>query len=253
MFEEVMKAPSKSEKYYAAMAAVILSVSILFAGCRLGALLDIRIGAVQFITVESGEQPQAAIALYPGGSKTDPLNQRTSPIVFGELPEKEICPIKAFLRWMKIRGVDRKDNKLVGPPSDFLFPLFSSNRKVQTGHFTKMVKNLEKKFSNSLPKFKAHTGRFTITTLSLFAKDDKGEKLIQPLTLEHQLSWVRNTAVLPGYMGFNSTCVKGGFFDTISRIRTEGLEESINEKAAKTFSAKNFNSSIFDNLQNKLD
>ena len=51
MFEEVIKAPSKSEAYYAALAAVILSVSILFAGCRLGALLDIRLGAVQFITV----------------------------------------------------------------------------------------------------------------------------------------------------------------------------------------------------------
>lgn len=253
MFEEIMSAPSKSEAYYAALASVILSVSILFAGCRLGALLDIRLGAVQFITVESGDQPQAAVALYPGGSKTDPLNQRTSPIVFGELPEREICPIRAFLRWLKVRGVTRKDNKLEGPPSDFLFPLFSANKKIQTGHFTKVVKNLEKKFGNQLPKFKAHTGRFTITTLALFAKNDTGDKLIQPLTLEHQLSWVRNTAVLPGYMGHNSTCVKGGFFDTISRIRKEGLEDSIDENAVKTFSSNNFNSDIFQQLENKRD
>ena len=254
MFEDIIKnSPSKSEKYYAALASVMLSVSILFAGCRLGALLDIRLGAVQFITVNSGNQPQAAVALYPGGSKTDPLNQRTSPIVFGELPEEEICPVRAFLRWLKIRGADRKDNKLNGSPSGFLFPLFSADKKIQTGHFTKVVRNLERKFGSKLPKFKAHTGRFTITTLALFAKNDKGDKMIQPLTLEHQLSWVRNTAVLPGYMGHNSTCVKGGFFDTITQIRKEGMETSIDENAVKTFSTRNFDSVIFDRLENKLD
>ena len=154
---------------------------------------------------------------------------------------------------MKIRGLERVENKLKGAPAEFLFPLFSANKKIQTGHFTRVVKNLEKRFKNKLPKFRAHTGRFTITTLALFAKDNSGEKLIQPLTLEHQLSWVRNTSVLPGYMGHNSTCVKGGFFDTISKIRKDGLESSIDEEAAKTFSSKKFNPQIFHELENKLD
>ena len=253
MFKKVIEEGKKSDAYYSAMASVILSVSILFAGCRLGALLDIRLGAVQFITIQGSEQPQAAVALYPGGSKTDPLNQRTSPIVFGALPDEDICPVKAFLFWLNIRGVKREGDKLNGPPSAFLFPLFSQDKKVQTGHFTRLVKNIESKFGDQLPKFRAHTGRFTITTLALFAKNEKGDKLIQPLTLEHQLSWVRNTSVLPGYMGHNSTCAKGGFFDTISQIRQQGLEGSINEEAVKTFSSANFNANVFDSLENKFN
>ena len=240
---------SKADAYYAAMAAVILPVSILFAGCRLGALLDIRLGAVQFLSIESGDQPQKAIAFFPGGSKTDPLNQRTSPILFGELPDKDLCPVKAFLDWMKVCRLQRSGNKLIGKASEFIFPLYSSNKKVQTGHFTKLVKKWEQKFAGQLPKYKAHVGRFTITTLSLFATDEKGDRKINPLTLEHQMSWARDTKVLPNYMGHNSVCAKGGFFDTISKIRTSGMETSINERAVKIFSDTNFDETIFDNVE----
>ena len=230
------------------MASVILPVSILFAGCRLGALLDIRVGAVQFLAIDKGDQPQKAIALFPGGSKTDPLNQRTSPIMFGELPDKTLCPVQAFLKWLKIRRLERKDNKLDGNPSEFLFPLFSVDKKVQTGQFTRLVKKWEELFSGQLPKYKAHVGRFTITILSIFAADDKGERKITPLTLEHQMSWTRNTKVLPNYMGHNSVCAKGGFFDTISEIRKSGIETSINENAVKAFNKK-FDASVFDNVE----
>ena len=237
---------SRSDAYYAAMASVILPVSILFAGCRLGALLDIRLGAVQFLSIESGEQPQKVVALFPGGSKTDPLNQRTSPIMFGELPDKTICPYEAFSNWLTIRGTSKIGEKLEGNPSNFLFPLYSTNKKVQTGHFTRLVKKWEEKYSGKLPKYKAHVGRFTITTLSMFAKDENGEGKINPLTLEHQMSWTRNTKVLPNYMGHNSVCAKGGFFDTISEIRRSGLEKSINEDAVKIFTAKKLNDNVSD-------
>ena len=87
---------SSSQLYYAKMADLILLISILFAGCRIGELLSIRLGQVAFVTV----QGQASVAMSPGGSKTDPKNQRTSPIAFSQLADSEICPFTAFLKWL---------------------------------------------------------------------------------------------------------------------------------------------------------
>ena len=51
MFNHVISNGSSSKIYYAMMAKVVLTVSIIFAGCRVGALLDIRLGAVSFFSV----------------------------------------------------------------------------------------------------------------------------------------------------------------------------------------------------------
>ena len=235
MFEKVALESEGATAYYAKMAAVIISVSILFVGCRLGSLLDIKIGAVEFKTIQKpNKDSQPVVVMYPGGSKTDPTNQRTTPIVFGALPDKQICPIKAFDEWLKCVRLQKFGSGLKGRPSDPVFPLFSSNKRISTSHFTQLVKKMESTWSEKLPEFQAHVGRCTITTLALFAKDEKGTRLIDPLTLEHQLSWVRNTQVLPNYMGHKAVCASGGFFDSMTEIRTQRLEESVNEEAIKT-------------------
>lgn len=235
MFSALAESEEGATAYYAVMAAVVISVSILFVGCRLGSLLDIKIGAVEFKVIEkSTGEKQQIIVMYPGGSKTDPGNQRTTPIVFGDLPDKQICPIVAFNRWLKVIRLQKFGTGLKGKPSDPIFPLYSSNKRISTSHFTQIVKKMENNWSKNLPEFQAHVGRCTITTLALFAKDDKGSRKIDPLMLEHQLSWVRNTQVLPNYMGHKAVCARGGFFDAISDIRAQELEDTVDEQAIKT-------------------
>ena len=51
LFDHVIENGTANKAYYAAMAKVILTVSIIFAGCRVGALLDIRLGSVQFFSI----------------------------------------------------------------------------------------------------------------------------------------------------------------------------------------------------------
>ena len=51
MFNHVIENGSTSQAYYARMAKVIMSFSIIFAGCRVGALLDIRLGSVAFFSI----------------------------------------------------------------------------------------------------------------------------------------------------------------------------------------------------------
>ena len=51
MFDHVINNGSPAQEYYARMAKVILTVSIIFAGCRVGALLDIRLGSVSFFSI----------------------------------------------------------------------------------------------------------------------------------------------------------------------------------------------------------
>ena len=55
MFDHVIKNGSDNQIYYARMAKVILTVSIIFAGCREGALLDIRLGSVSFFSIGKTE------------------------------------------------------------------------------------------------------------------------------------------------------------------------------------------------------
>ena len=117
-----------------------------------------------------------------------------------------------------------------------------------TNSFSKKVQKMESKWAGDLPRFQAHVGRFTITTLAMFGKDKDGSQLISTDLLEHQLSWVRQTKVLPNYMGHNSVLAKNGFFDLISKVRKEGLDEQINEKAIKTFWTNNLDEALLTNL-----
>ena len=80
-------------------------------------------------------------------------------------------------------------------------------------------------------RFKAHAARFTITTLALFGKKDENAPSIAPALLEHQMHWVRNSAVLPNYMGHNVSFVKNGFFDQIQTLRNMGGDKEIDEAA----------------------
>lgn len=50
---------------------------------------------------------QTVVALFPGGSKADLDSQRTSPIMFAELNEPEVCPVRAFVDWLQAREIKR--------------------------------------------------------------------------------------------------------------------------------------------------
>ena len=176
IFEKIRLEGTPNQAYYAQMAKVIISISVLFAGCRVGALLDIRIGSVAFFSVDREGEIQTVVALFPGGSKSDLQSQRTSPIMFAQIKDEQICPMRAFIDWLKIRGIKRDGNGLLGSPSDFLFPVFGKNALLQTGLFSRKVKEMEKKSGKSLVPYRAHVGRFSITTLAMFAKDNKGDR-----------------------------------------------------------------------------
>ena len=53
------------------------------------------------------------VALFPGGSKADLDSQRTSPIMFAELKEVEVCPVRAFVAWLQTRDIKRFE-KMIG-------------------------------------------------------------------------------------------------------------------------------------------
>ena len=88
------------------------------------------------------------------------------------------------------------------------------------------------------PRFKAHAARFTITTLALFGRKEDNAPLIAPALLEHQMHWVRNSAVLPNYMGHNVSFVKNGFFDQIQSLRNTGGDKDIDEGAITRYNLK---------------
>ena len=249
IFDEIINTGTESQKYYALLAKNAVLISVMFAGCRLGALLDIRVGAVKFVSIDREGSIQTVVALFPGGSKTDPKNQRTSPITFGELQNEKLCPVRAFVQWLKLRKIVREGNILTGAPGDRIFPQFKSGKLIQTGLLSRKIKKMEEKFGRNLPKFKAHTGRHTITTLALFSKDEDGQDLISSELLEHQLSWCRNTQVLPNYLGHDAVLAKNGFLDKISRIRNQDKEKQIDTKAVKAFWSNKLKPDLFEKLQ----
>ena len=71
-------------EYYAKMAMAILSITITQAGCRTGELLETKLQQVVIGEVEGS----IAVAIYSGGSKMDPDNQKSAPICFMELEDK---------------------------------------------------------------------------------------------------------------------------------------------------------------------
>ena len=60
-----------------------------------------------FVLLDREGQTQTVVALFPGGSKADLDSQRTSPIMFAELKEKDICPVRAFVDWLQNREIQR--------------------------------------------------------------------------------------------------------------------------------------------------
>ena len=219
-----------NQKYYAKMAEVVVLISTMYTGCRLGELLAITAGQVQFMTV----QGKIAVALFPGGSKTDLGGQKTTAMAFSELPHSQLCPLRAFFEWLKFQKFEIEEARLAGDPLRKLFPVFNSNKLLCTSLFTTKVQNMEKRSQANLPKFNAHSGRVTITALALFAKDDHNKPVISKALLEHQYHWKRNTETLSNYLGHNSTFAKGGFFHQIHKIRTEG-QDVIDEPSIKGF------------------
>ena len=95
------------------------------------------------------------------------------------------------------------------------------------------------------PRFKAHSGRFTITTLALFGKDAKDQPLISPLMLEHQLHWVRNTSTLSNYLGHNASFVKGGFYNQIQKLRNTGADTKLDEQSITAFNLRHIDTAHF--------
>ena len=222
---------TENQTYYAKMAETVILISVMFAGCRLGELFSVTIGQVKFMTIKG----KVAVTFFPGGSKTDFAGQRTTCIVFSQVTEEELCPVKSFFRWLKFRELTIMDGKIVGPFTKRLFPVFKSNKLLDTSFFTKKVQNMEKRGQKNLPKFNAHTGRVTITTLSLFSKDEEGRPMIALELLEHQNHWQRGTATVSNYLGHNSAFAEGGFHDQIAKIRSDKLEGNINEGAVRNF------------------
>ena len=222
---------TENQTYYARMAEVVILISVMFAGCRLGELFSVTIGQVKFMTVKG----KVAVTFFPGGSKTDFAGQRTTCIAFSQLADEELCPVKSFFRWLKFRGLNLKNGMIDGPFTKRVFPVYKSNRLLETSFFTKKVQNMEKKGQANLPKFNAHTGRVTITTLSLFSKDNDGRPMVTLDLLEHQNHWQRGTATVSNYLGHNSTFAEGGFHDQMAKIRSEGLEGKIDEQAVRNF------------------
>jgi len=244
MLQDVSTEGSACEQYYAKMGMVILPVAILFAGCRLGELLHATAQQVQFVTVRG----KMAIAIHSVGSKSDLANQRSSPIIFGTIDSNlSICPVTRFIQWLRFRQIDYKNGLLQTTAGRKLFPLFSNNTKViKTNSFTKEIRKLEKKYLRIQPRFKAHVGRFTITTLALFGKDSTGKRLIEPELLEHQMHWVRNTATLSNYLGHNASFVKGSFYHQMDKLRNEDVDTNIDEKSITDFNLHHFDTSLFD-------
>ena len=71
---------------------------------------------------------------------------------------------------------NRKNNGLVGDPSARIFPQFASNKRMETGLFSRKVKAMERSWPEKLVEYRAHVGRFSITTLAMFSKDNNGSR-----------------------------------------------------------------------------
>ena len=235
---------TENQLYYAKLAKVVLLISILFAGCRLGELLSITVGQVRFMTTDD----RVAVTMSPGGSKTDFASQKTTCIAFSELSDVELCPVRAFSEWLNFRGLVVKGSEIDAPFTKKLFPAFGTNRTLETSLFTKKVQTMEAKGQNNLPKFNAHTGRVTITTLALFSKDEQGKALIAPEILEHQLHWQRGTEVLSNYLGHKATFAEGGFHSQISKIRENNFESRMGERLVKNFTTGEVNQTQIESL-----
>lgn len=188
------------------------------------------------------------MALFPGGSKADLDSQRTSPIMFAELKEIELCPVRAFVDWLKAREIERDGNGLRGNPTARVFPAFRKNSKLETGLFSRKVKDMERSWPQKLVEYRAHSGRFSITTLAMFSKDNNGNRLIEDTLLEHQLTWTRDSKVLANYMGHNASLVKGGFLQKMKDLRDQDNDQKIDEEAVKTFASKNLNDDFLTSL-----
>ena len=220
-----------NQRYYAKMAEVVVLISTMYTGCRLGELLAITAGQVQFLTIRG----QVAVALSPGGSKTDLGGQKTTAMAFAGLEGSQLCPLKAFFKWLKFRGFEIEGAGLKGDPLKKLFPVFNNNKLLCTSLFTTKVQNMERKSQMRLPKYNAHSGRVTITALALFAKDDNNRPIINKALLEHQYHWKRNTETLSNYLGHNSTFAKGSFFSQIHKIRSKSNEDPVDEPSIRGF------------------
>lgn len=142
----------------------------------------------------------------------------------------------------------RNGNGLVGDPKARVFPQFRKNNKVETGLFSKKVKAMEKSWPKDLVKYRAHSGRFSITTLAMFSKDSQGNRLIEDTLLEHQLTWTRDSKVLANYMGHNASLVRGGFLHKMKDLRDEDGGKKIDETAVKTFASKQLDDSFLTSL-----
>lgn len=65
-----------------------------------------------------------------------------------------------------------------------------------------------------------------------------------PALLEHQMHWVRGSAVLPNYMGHNASFVKNGFFDQIQTLRNTSADQKIDENAITQYNLKQISADI---------
>ena len=241
------------------MGAAVLPIAILFAGCRLGELLATTAIRIQFVTVRNN----LAIAIHSVGSKSDMANQRSSPIVFGQLTDTFLCPVTRFVDWLTLRGISVHQQGLDTLPNTIIFPQWHSSwnkrldftmkpkKVIATSEFSRVIRSLEQAYMGRSPRFKAHSGRFTITTLALFGRDQQDQKLIAPELLEHQMHWIRNTSTLANYMGHNASFVKGGFYDKIHHIRNNDLEAKIDEQSIVDFNTNTVDTTTFSAWQSK--
>ena len=133
LFSTIVDEGSDTDMYYAAMARVVISISMLFAGCRLGELLSAKLSQIQFVTVRN----QMAVAITSLGTKSDVQNQRSSPITFGTLNDKPLCPMHWFGDWIQRNDWTVEGCKLTSSEDEFLFPLLNKREKfISTSYFT---------------------------------------------------------------------------------------------------------------------
>ena len=66
--------------------------------------------------------------------------------------------------------------------------------------------------------------------------------------MEHQNHWQRGTSTLSNYLGHNSTFAEGGFHNQIAKIRSDHLEQKVNEAAIRDFSLGEFDHQQVDDL-----
>ena len=122
-----------SDPYYADMARLVLAISILFAGCRLGELLSAKISQLQFVTIRN----EMAVAIKSTGTKSDIENQRSSPIAFGVLKDQSLCPMKLLAAWINRNHWKIQGCRIISDTDTFLFPLYTKRENhITTNHFT---------------------------------------------------------------------------------------------------------------------